>query len=125
MTAIFNTPVPAIIFQYILGAGHIRSFAGKSIGNYSCFFTAFYKVSDTFHHEYLAHIREIKISIQIGGCPDISSFNTPMGGAIYCAEIRFPVYIFKVESNVFHELLLISFGCKMVVGVSLCHQVTG
>lgn len=125
MTAIFNAPVPAIIFQYIFGAGHIRSFAGKSIRNYSSLYAAFCKVSDTFHHEYLSHIRKIKVFIQIGGCPDVSGFNTPMIRAIYCAEIWFPVYIFKAESNVFHELFLISFGCKMVVSISLCNQVTG
>jgi len=124
MTAIFNTPVPTIIFQYVFGAGHIRRFAGKSIRNYSCFFAAFCKVSDTFHHEYLSHIWKIKVFIQVGGCPDVSGFNTPVVGAIYCAEIRLPVYIFKGESNVFHEQFLISFNGKMVVGTSLYHQVS-
>ena len=75
MAAIFNTPVSTIIFQYVFGTGHIGSFAVKSISSYFCFFAAFCKVSDTFHHEYLSHVREIKVSIQIGGCQDVSGFN--------------------------------------------------
>lgn len=124
MTTIFNAPVPSIIFQYIFGAGYIRRFAGKSICKYSSLFATFHKVSDTFHHEYLPHMRKIKVFIQVGGCPNVSGFNASVIRAIYCAEIRLSVYIFKAESNVFHELFLIPFSCKVIVGISLFHQVT-
>ena len=86
---------------------------------YQNLFTAFFNVNNMFYHEYLSYIRKIRVFIQLDYSPDVSGFNTPY------AEIWLLVYIFKIESNISHELLLVSFDCKMLVGISLCYHVTG
>ena len=59
VTAVFNTPVLAIVSQDLFGCGQLRRLAGNSLGYHLGFFASFSVTGYTFNFEDLSDMREV------------------------------------------------------------------
>ena len=124
MTCILYAPMATVVLEHLGGTGQFRCFAGYPIGNVASFFATFLVDCNSFYHERLPDIREIKVAIKIAACPDFPCLYSAMVNTISCYVIRFLIKIIKIEYYIFKQVLLVALYSEMIMRFSLFDKIT-
>lgn len=110
VATVFDSPVAAVILEYLCGCCLLFGFAGDAIGKFATTFSAFFVDGGAFHPEGLADTGKIEVIVEVGGYPNFTGFDASMIGRIEGREIRFPVAGIEIQRDVLQEVFLVSFG---------------
>lgn len=124
MTAVFNGPVAAIDLQQAFRRCLAGFSAGQTVSDLPRIFSRFFVRDVPFNDKSLSDVGEIKIIVQIGGCPYLSDFDSAMIRGRALGVIRFSA-ILKQQGKVFQKTGLIALDGKMVMRLTLKHQIIG
>ena len=123
VTATLDAPMAAIHLEYLLWSGLIRWPTGEAIGGFAGTFAGFLVDRLAFDDEGLPDVGEVEIGIEGRGGPDFSDLDPSViavdGDGVGCWSAA------EEQGEIQQQGGLIGFDGKVVVGVSLHHQIVG
>ena len=105
-----------------LRAGITDISAGDAVSNFTGALATFLIYELPFNGERLSDVGEIKIVVELGSCPDLADFDSPMVRGHTLNELWF-LAILKPEGDIFPKAFLISFDGEMIVGMTISDYV--
>ena len=124
MAAVFDGPMAAVDFEQALGRGLLRRAASDPIGQLLGSFAGFFVDGDAFDGEGLADVREVEITVEFSGGPDLPSFNAAMIGRVVGDKARL-FAIVEEQHEIIEERGLIGFDGEVIVSFAGIDQVIG
>lgn len=123
VTAVLDTPMAAIHLEHLLGIGLSWRPAGEAVGGFGGTLPGLFVDRLTFNDEGLTDMREVEIGVEGRGGPDFSGLDPSViavdGDGVGC----WPVL--EEEGEILQQRGLIGFDGKVIVGLSLHHQIVG
>ena len=94
VTAVFDAPVLAVVFEDLFCCCLLGIFTGDSVGDHTGILCIF-PVSYSFNFEGLGNMGKVQAVIEFGGHPYASGLLSPMVRLVFCCMVLIPVNIFE------------------------------
>jgi len=124
MTAVFDTPVPAVGGKHVLRIGLLRSSAGDAIGDFTGVFTAFFICGFPLDDKSLSDVGKVQIAVEFGCGPDFADFDPAVIRRVAMDKIGV-LTVFKIQRDVLKKSGLVVFDGEVVMSFTVPDQIVG
>lgn len=93
MAAILNRPMATVHVENTLRIGFINLSTGDAISHFTRTLARFFVDELPLDGKRLSDVREVQVGVELGRCPDLSDFDSPMLRGRMLNEIRLPAVL--------------------------------